>query len=643
LKSLYKFSFRLALLSLPLLLGGTLQSNAQTLDSLGQELTLPIPSSAAGVMPLKKINVSGYYRFFGINRNLQQPFVVIPGNPYASAPAYILGTGDVYRDPPLMLLNLSVQPTSKTFIGMDYALYHNFSGTPGTSSVNLNLGINLTGSVQTDIGKFTAHMGGINWVDVSGMVFSSFIGYQRYSIYERWPWEGNAITYDRASNYYEYGNISRDMRFGMQPFKGLLVDGAELPGNVSFRFLYGTTPAQAFTTNGIPSYTMGGRVRKKYENHTFGFNGMDYKLFVDSLGKEQAGIQLYTFSYDFEHKDWVIAAEFGRGQLYSQVQQKGWGEAARISIKTPAKATFFPIEVEAFYLSPTFINYYGNFLSANTNIVSAGSLNQNGSTLGGSGGISNFAGSITDVGQVSNNRKGLSLNAWFNLSKTTKLNIGNMSSMEVESVGRELAFGHKINSLPFSRFTPFTNNVGSYNNWTSYFRGFSQVMHVTDTNNLGMPKSLLGFNMLQVQLKQKVNIPILPFYVLYVGSFGSAQEGFNFLPVFNNQALLRTYYHELDAIFMLGKDLSLVSTFGKEYIKGGAGLNRGDNVDGKVGSVANDPVNQEGTLFGLGLDYRISRNTYFYIRRRWFEQVDKSFVLDNIKGTETTIELKLYF
>lgn len=71
-------------------------------------------------------------------------------------------------------------------------------------------------------------MGGINWVDVSGMVFSSFIGYQRYSIYERWPWEGNAISFDRASNYYEFGNISRDMRFGMQPFKGLLIDGAEL-------------------------------------------------------------------------------------------------------------------------------------------------------------------------------------------------------------------------------------------------------------------------------------------------------------------------------------------------------------------------------------------------------------------------------
>jgi hypothetical protein len=603
----------------------------------------PIASGPAGLIPLKKLNVGGYYRFFGLNRNLEQPFVVIPGNPYASAPPYVLGTGDVYRDPPMMLLNLSVQPTSKTFIGMDYALYHNFSGNPGTSPINLNLGINLIGSIQTDIGKFTAHMGGINWVELSGMVFSSFIGYQRFSIYERWPWEGNVISYDRAANYYSYGNISRDMRFGMQPFKGLLVDGEELPGNISFRFLYGTTPVQAITTSNIPSYALGGKLKKRFKNQSVGFNTMDYRLYVDSTAREQAGIQLFTFSYDIDYKGFVLSAEMGKGQLYSQVQKEGWGNAGRVLIKTPAKVTKVPIELEAFYLSPQFVNYYGNFLSFNTNIVSTSSLNQNGSTIGGSGGISNFAGSITDVGQVSNNRKGFSLNAWFDITKSTKLNVGNMSSMEVSSLSRQLAFGHKINALPFSRFTPFTNNVGAYSNWTSYFRGFSQNMQIIDTNDLGRPKSLLGFNMLQVQLKQKVNLSWLPFYVLYVGSFGSAQSQFAFIPNFSNKAYLRTFYHELDGIFMVQKDLSLIATFGREYIKGNQQLNRGDNKDGIVGSLKNDPVDQTGKLVGLGLDIHISKNTNLYLRRRWFSQIDNSFLQDNIKGTETTIELKLFF
>lgn len=632
----HKFAWLLAILWV---CSGPIQ--AQSGDSL--QAQRPISIGPSDIMPLKKLNVGGYYRFFGISRNLENPFVVVPGNPYANAPAFILGTGDVYRDPPMMLLNLSVQPSSKTFIGMDYALYHNFTGMPGNSPINLNLGINLTGSIQTDIGKFTAHMGGINWVDLSGMVFSSFIGYQRYSIYERWPWEGNAVSFDRASNYYTYGNISRDMRFGMQPFKGLLIDGAELPGNVSFRFLYGTTPAQAITTQNIPSYTLGGRVRKKWKNQSVGFNFMDYRLYVDSLAKEQAGIQLHTLNYDLTYKGITLAAELGRGQLYSQVQHPGWGNAGRLSIKTSKELTHIPFEVEGFYISPQFVNYYGNFQSFNTNFVSSAAINQNGSIIGGSGGISNFAGSITDVGQVSNNRKGISVNAWFDLGKNTKLNVGNMSSIEIESVSNQLAFGHKINALPFSRFTPFTNNVGVYSNWTSYFRGFSQTMHLTDTNAAGLPTGLLGFNMLQVQFKQKVNFRPVPFYILYVGSFGSAQNGFSIIPKYDKSAYLRTWYHELDAVFKLGKKVSLISTYGREKIVGNEGMNKGDNVDGILGSSKNGAVNQTGKLFGLGLDFQLSSNTNLYIRRRWFEQQDLSFVKDHIKGTETTIELKIFF
>jgi hypothetical protein len=44
-----------------------------------------------GLMPLKKININGYYRFWGVQRDLEKPFEVIPGNPYANAPPYVLG------------------------------------------------------------------------------------------------------------------------------------------------------------------------------------------------------------------------------------------------------------------------------------------------------------------------------------------------------------------------------------------------------------------------------------------------------------------------------------------------------------------------------------------------------------------------
>jgi hypothetical protein len=168
-------------------------------------------------------------------------------------------------------------------------------------------------------------------------------------------------------------------------------------------------------------------------------------------------------------------------------------------------------------------------------------------------------------------------------------------------------------------------------------------MEIIDTNASGMPKTLTNFNMLQVQLKQKVNMPWMPFYLLYVGSFGSAQTDFSFIPEFSNKAYLRTFYHEFDAIFMLNKQISLITSYGQENITGNAQLNKGDNRDGVLGSINNNTIEQESTMLGLGLDLNISKNTTLYLRRRWFSQEDKSFLKDNIKGTETTIELKLYF
>jgi hypothetical protein len=613
-----------------------------TLAQDSSKVVKPIASSPFKGLPLKKIQINGYYRFFGINRHLKEDFVVIPGNQYANAPAYVLGTGDVYRDPPLMLLNIGVQANSKTFIGMDYALYHNFSGQVGNGTVNLNLGINLTGSVQTSYGKYTAHLGGINWIDMSGMLFSSFIGYQRFSLFERWPWEKNAEAYERASNYFEYGNISRDMRFGMQPFKGLLLDGNDLPGNINFRFIYGTTPAQATLDSKIPSYTIGGKIRKRIKEHTLGMQFMDYKIYPDSLATEEAGIQLQTCSYDFEKNGFEISTEFGRGQLYSQIQQKGWGNALRFKLKTPKRISLIPVEIEAFYISPNFVNYYGNFLSSNTSVLSSASLSQ-ASNVASSGGISNFTGSITDVGQVSNNRKGISINGWIDLGKNTKFNFGNMFSQEIEWMGNKLAFGHKINALPFSRFAPFTNNIGSYNNWTSYFRGYSQSMQITDTTSTGTSKGLTGFNMLQIQLKQKLNLGNIPAYFLYVGSFGSAQNSISLLPVLNKNAYIQTYYHEIDGIFQLKNGLSLIGSMGFESIVGNKQLNKGDNIDGVLGSSANDAVNQRSSMFGFGIDLKLNENLTLYGRHRIFNQTDKSFTKDHIEGTESSIELKLFF
>ena len=67
------------------------------------------------------------------------------------------------------------------------------------------------------------------------------------------------------------------------------------------------------------------------------------------------------------------------------------------------------------------------------------------------------------------------------------------------------------------------------------------------------------------------------------------------------------------------------------------------NYDTELDAVTDRPRNQYGYGYGLGLDFTLAKNTALFIRHRWFEFEDKSFSLDQFKGTETTLELKITF
>ena len=55
------------------------------------------------------------------------------------------------------------------------------------------------------------------------------------------------------------------------------------------------------------------------------------------------------------------------------------------------------------------------------------------------------------------------------------------------------------------------------------------------------------------------------------------------------------------------------------------------------------PRNQTALGVGLGLDIALNNNTSLYLRHRYFNHKDKNFVLDNNKGHETTLEIKVNF
>ncbi|MFM1930999.1 MAG: hypothetical protein RL226_302, partial [Bacteroidota bacterium] len=317
-------------------------------------------------------SLGGYYRFYGINRTLEQPFRVLPDNQFANTPPFILGVGDVYIDPPIMLMTASIRAGGGAAINMDYALFNNIGGTPGQVPYNLNLGISLYGTVPTDFARFGFQLGGIHWTDVSGMVFSSFVGYNRFSIFERWAWEGLGQGEKRAENYLEKGDIARESRWARQAFKGALVDVDELPYNLSARVLFGKTPATAALGIVNSNYTTGGRLRYSFSGGDVSFNTMNYVVYTDSIGLERGGINLHTLSAGKKTDKWEIAFEGGIGQLVSATQHEGFGEALRLKLRSEDLIPFMPLEVEVFRISPQFVNFYGNFISFNTQIVGTG-------------------------------------------------------------------------------------------------------------------------------------------------------------------------------------------------------------------------------------------------------------------------------
>lgn len=623
---------------------------------------------------MENITVSGYYRFFGWNRTMENPFRVIPSNQFANTPPYVIGVGDLYRDPPMILMNFGARPGGGTYIGMDWAFYSNFTGNPGASAINLNLGINLNGTATTDYGKFGFQLGGINWTNVSDFVFGSFQPYERFSIFERNPWEGASNSTERAQWFFDSGTVNRDFRFGMQAFKGILLDGYDLPGNVAFRVLYGKTPATASLEDSLPRFTLGGQLRRSFGKHELAYNTINYVLYTDELATNRGGIELHTLSTTINHDKFTIWGEGGVGRLYSVAQDDGWGEGGRLRFRTKKEWTRFPLEVELFYLDPKFVNYYGSFLAFNTTITEEIDDQQNFASGGGNG---FFVGSITDVGQLSNNRQGFSVNAWFDLGEKTKINFGNMVARELETSSNRLSFSHRINGVTFSRFITFTNNTGPYGRWTSFFRGVSEDVFVTKVNEEGVYDDVLTFNTFQVQLKQAFAISGLPGFLFYVGSFGSASSEMQWVPAFNDKAYLRTHYHEIDGFLELTPWLDVALTYGIERIQANDQTNtiyyldpegniQGANVEYQEGLTfeqygipdatpipgaeysgaavpAQGYLNQNSTVFGAGLDVSISETAGLYFRHRRFRQLDENFGADDYTGSETTVELRIQF
>lgn len=569
---------------------------------------------------LSNLSVSGYYRFLGA---------------YTAMDTQYAEKGDVKNtiflgddsNLPQLSLTLGISPTKNTSVSADLYLWTPMTGDEKDYVKGLLLGVNLYGSHSTKYGTFGVRTGGIHWHKLSPLTFATNTGYNRYSLFERNPWDPNTKNvFDRYDTFYENGSLSQDVRWGQQAFHGFIFDGNDLPNDFSFSFMHGKSQLNG-GADPTPNSLTGGRIRKGINNHFVSINGLRSQTYSDSLARELIGFNFMTSEFEFKLKDKVtLYGEIGAGNYFSPLHNGDWGEAIDVRIQLHEELTHFPIDVRYFRISPNVINNNGVFFNTSIEEYSQ-PISQ---AAGQAPLLFPFASSLTTIGQMTNNRQGLILNTDLKLGRN-KLTIGYSAANEIIAVSDRITYGHPANNLALSRFWRwgFPSDVGPYGNISKVYRGVYETIQITDSI------SSKGFNSLEVSFKTHVKLFSRKVMFFYLGGFHSVQRDFSVMPKYSRTSYLQSYNHQLDVYYPITKNVVLCNYFGYDRIIGG------ENTE--LNSVTLATKNQEGLSYAIGLDIQLSRNTGLYIRHRWVKYNDYNFDLDQYKGTETTVEFKIFF
>lgn len=592
-----------------------------------------------------KINISGEYRFFIQNRAFVDPYIsgIADGDTLRLTQREIL-IGDATQLPELTL-RISANPNSNVSFGTDLTFWNlqtgNFEYFRG-----MNLGVNLYGSFKTDLGNFNVKTGGIHWLKLSRMTLKQFEGFNRYNLFVRNPWDPqtNDIM-SRYSDYYDRGSIVQDVRWGNQAFQGFALDGAELPGDVNFTFLYGKSQTSAtsfeeidsenyqqsiqfantqFYSSLLPSYILGARLSKTINDWNLGLNSLNGYSYRDSIGVETNNYQVHSLDYDFNKSGFSFVGEIGLG-MYNDLDP---GLAIISKLKTPKRYTFLPFDIEYFRISSNFYNNNSEILNSSINDgISAnpsegGVLQQNGSA-------------ILGVGGLANNRTGVSINSEFEIGKL-KFNFGQTIAKEIDRLTSAVTYGHTVNGLTQSEFYrwQYVSNVGPYGRWSKIFRGIYETVQIDNVRD-GQIAFDKYFNSLDFQAKMEYMFNKRKSYFFYLGSFNSVQEKLSLFTVLNESAYIRQYVHQFENYTSLTDRTALTTYLGVERVLG--------NYQTDIDDMSFMPRNQTALGIGLGLDIALNKNTSLYLRHRYFTYEDVNFVLDNNSGHETTLEIKVNF
>jgi hypothetical protein len=579
------------------------------------------------------LSLSGYYRFVTNYRHLAVAYPHLEDNPEN------IFVGDDSQIPQLSL-NIAGSLGKNTSFGTDLFMWTPMTGQGEIENVKgLNLGVSLYGNYTSDIGDFTVRTGGINWYSLTPFTFQTNKGYDRYSIFERNPWDPNTRFVDsRYATFYNAGAINQDERWGQQAFQGIILEGNRMPNGFSGVLMYGKTQLNGGLSP-IPNTSYGGKIKKQLGTGYVSYNTFNNTSYTDTTERDRTGFNVSTIEFKALLGELTIKGEAGMGRTFDQDQFNDWGELVSVKASMPVGGRV-PMELHVFRISPDAVNNSAAFINTSLDFTNYDLYSPGTQPV-----LPAVASAMVSNGQLMNNRTGIELNTQLDIGPF-KTNLGYHISEEIDSRSAAITYSHPINSLVLAHFWrwDFPSNVGPYKNLSKIYRSVYETLKITKVDAAtGLPVDRKSFNSLEANVKYHTRLVDRDLYVFYLGQFSSSQFFLSPFTVLSERALLRTYYHQLESYWTVGKGVVWCNYIGHERIIANYDTEVNSDIVAGIETGTRRPKNQTGWSFATGFDIRMSRNAGLYLRQRWMDYHDSSFPDDRYKGYESTVEIKIFF
>ncbi len=602
-------------------------NNKSLLDTLPAKLPLGLS--------LNDIKVSGVVRFITIYRDMDKSYSdMITSQKNMSFMDYpIVGVGSNNNGGfPVLELNLANSALSKFQFNVGYSLGHTFTGeqidTGYARIMSSRQNLRFSGKWNSGPVRIGVDAGGILWTRMSRFTMGQTEYRDNY--FDRVPWDWYRNSFLRYEEYYSLSTNIGAESAGRSPLLGYIVNTEILPLGINVRTIYGRTNLNTTvgnSINGFPSSTFGTRVEKMiFTRRVAGKVGVNYyRKFADTDRSRGIKDEQEILSLDFGLKvrKITLSSEIGHGRINNPLNNNSSGMAFLFKGELDRTVTAYPISLEYYHINYNFASIDGSVMNTNTSVNSGGYGTE---YIYDNMLLINVA---QQVGQIANNRQGFSLRSESNIKKL-KIQLGLSGSRELQNLHDTVTIQHRVNSFSRSRFRPWFMAGGEYGKIKSVWLTTYETVTITDT----MSNYKKAFSNIELFLKYKFRLFNRDLVLLNFNTYNSIQKE-NPLPYFSDQAFIRLFFEDLTLAYRLGRKYNIVANAGYEFVKG----NNGTQLSPDNGK----PIDQYGYAIGGGIDYDFTPTAGIHLRHKYMYHKDKNFVLDEFRGFETTVELKIFF